>query len=72
METINRAFVATIFGILMLAPVEILLLWPLDKVWSFGVVICFSAAFLVVLLLLDKKLDAILISLSAYMAVLVT
>ncbi|OTA98311.1 hypothetical protein M426DRAFT_17542 [Hypoxylon sp. CI-4A] len=72
MRSFKRALVATLVGVVMLAPVGILLLKPLDQGKSFVVVICFSAAFLLVLLLLHKKLDAILVSFSAYMAVLVT
>lgn len=45
---------------------------PLSKPASLAVVICFGAAFVLVMVLLDKQLDTMLVGFSAYAAVLVT
>lgn len=59
-------------GILLLVPVGVLLLQPMDKAKSMAVVVCFGAAFVFVLMVLGKKLDTMLLGFSAYSAVLVT
>ncbi|KAI1391079.1 uncharacterized protein F4822DRAFT_171939 [Hypoxylon trugodes] len=70
MESLKNGLVATGSGIILMVPVGILLLQPMDKVTSLVVVVCFGAAFIFVLMLLGKGLDTMLYSFSAYVAVL--
>ncbi|OTA76827.1 hypothetical protein M434DRAFT_18435 [Hypoxylon sp. CO27-5] len=71
-ESLHKGLVAFGTGIILMVPVGILLLKPMDGPKSLAVVICFSAAFVFVMVLLKQKFDKILIGFSAYSAVLVT
>ncbi|KAI1802958.1 hypothetical protein F4811DRAFT_554344 [Daldinia bambusicola] len=71
-EIFQKGFLAIVSGLVLMIPVGILLLQPMDRWKSLAVVVCFGAAFIGVMLLLDKKLDKMLIGFSAYSAVLVT
>ncbi|KAI1462279.1 hypothetical protein F4805DRAFT_452810 [Annulohypoxylon moriforme] len=72
MESLKKGLVAAVSGILLMVPVGILLLQPMEKFQSLVVVVCFGAAFVFVLMLLDKTFDTMLFGFSAYSAVLVT
>ncbi|KAI2623195.1 hypothetical protein GGR54DRAFT_40707 [Hypoxylon sp. NC1633] len=71
-ESFIKALVAIAIGIILMVPIGILLLQPMNKAGSLVVVLCFGAAFIVVLTLLNTELDAMLLAVFAYAAVLVT
>ncbi|KAI1407021.1 hypothetical protein F5Y13DRAFT_183737 [Hypoxylon sp. FL1857] len=71
-ESFKKGLVAAASGILLMVPVGILLLKPMDSGKALAVVVCFSAAFVFVMVLLEQKFDKMLIGFSAYSAVLVT
>ncbi|KAI1377281.1 hypothetical protein F4677DRAFT_50768 [Hypoxylon crocopeplum] len=72
MESLKKGLIAAGTGVILMVPIGILLLQPLDKAQSLGVVICFGAAFIFIMTLLNMKLEKMLISISAYLAVLVS
>ncbi|KAI1802959.1 hypothetical protein F4811DRAFT_572497 [Daldinia bambusicola] len=72
LEVVFKILLVFVSGLLMLSPVAILFLANLPRGLSFGVVVVFSFAFVVVLALLNSNWETILVGLSAYMAVLAT
>ncbi|KAI0849940.1 hypothetical protein F5Y00DRAFT_261048 [Daldinia vernicosa] len=72
MVSFEKGLLAMTSGFILMIPVGILLRRPTDKWKCLAVVVCFGAAFIFVMVLLDKKLDKMLIGFSAYSAVLVT
>ncbi|KAI2473839.1 hypothetical protein F4781DRAFT_438419 [Annulohypoxylon bovei var. microspora] len=72
MESLKKGLVAAGSGIILMVPIGILLLQPMEKAISLVVVVCFGAAFVFALMLLGKTFDTMLFGFSAYSAVLVT
>ncbi|KAI1466478.1 uncharacterized protein F4812DRAFT_460747 [Daldinia caldariorum] len=71
-ERFQKGLLAIVSGLVLMIPVGILFLRPMDRWKCLAVVVCFGAAFIGVMVLLDNKLDKMLIGFSAYSAVLVT
>lgn len=67
---IIRALLGMCCMILLLTPVAILLLGHLSRIGILGVAVGFSAIFVVVLSILEVKMNGMLLALCAYVAVL--